>query len=200
MDEKQIVQLVAALREKGITFEKGLNNEQVKHIESVGTFQFPPDLREFLQYAVPISYTLQRWDGETTVYDHFPNWHHEPEAILQHHKNQIFDSFCFDVEHNQFWMKEWEIRPEKLKDAFEIVKLALEKAPPLIPLCGHRYLPAYPVMAGNPVLSMVQAIDTIYYGYNLENYFQNEFLRSGELVYGSPSDYRQIPFWSEIVC
>lgn len=201
MDEQQIIQLVAALREKGIAFENGLSDEQVKHIESIGSFQFPPDLRAFLQYAVPVSYTwIRSWDGGTTIDDRFPNWHQAPQDIVQHHKQRILDVFRSDIEHNNFWLSDWGKQPENLEEAFKIVRAELEKAPRLIPLYGHRYLPAFPVVAGNPVLSMYQAIDTIYYGYNLEVYFQNEFLRTGDQqIYGQPSDYRQIPFWSEIV-
>ena len=77
-----------------------------------------------------------------------------------------------------------------------IVRDAVAKAPKLIPLMGHRYLPAEPCEAGNPVLSVYQA-DIIYYGADLDAYFNIE-LRLGEPKrYGDGA--RRIRFWSDLV-
>jgi hypothetical protein len=47
------------------------------------------------------------------------------------------------------------------------------EAPKLIPLLGHRYLPADPCEAGNPVFSVYQS-DVIYYGANLQDWMRWE--------------------------
>jgi hypothetical protein len=46
--------------------------------------------------------------------------------------------------------------------------------PTLIPIYAHRYLPAQPVLAGNPVFSVYQT-DIMHYGNDLASYFAHEF-------------------------
>ncbi|MFX8441345.1 hypothetical protein ABTL81_20405, partial [Acinetobacter baumannii] len=79
----------------------------------------------------------------------------------------------FDVENNAFWLAEWGSRPTETIARREIVQAAVAAAPTLIPLIGHRFLPSEPNEAGNPVFSVYQT-DIIYYGANLEHYFNNE--------------------------
>src|SRR2546421_12678344 len=83
-----------------------------------------------------------------------------------------------------------------LDEAFQIARQAVAKAPVLIPICSHRFLPAEPCEAGNPVFSIHQT-DIIYYGSDLLDYLQNEFSyyfqRSQYHLSGKP---RAIRFWS----
>lgn len=200
MDEKIIIELVSALKEQGVIFERGLSEAQIQQIEEIGNFQFPPDLRAFLNYAVPINHNKISADGEIIEGGYFPNWHDDPQAILFGSREWVEGAFRFDIEHNQFWLAEWGAQPENLEARYNIAIHALEQAPFLIPIYAHRFLPARPVLAGNPVLSMWQAVDTIYYGYHLENYLRNEFLRpSDQHEWGQASDYREIEFWDTIV-
>ncbi len=74
------------------------------------------------------------------------------------------------------------------------MQAAVAAAPTLIPLIGHRFLPSEPNEAGNPVFSVYQT-DIIYYGANLEHYFNNEFRGWSASEDGA---YRQIPFWSDL--
>lgn len=105
---------------------------------------------------------------------------------------------CFDIEHNTFWLKEWGAKPASLDAAFEIARHAVARAPLLIPICGHRYIPANPPEAGNPVFSVYQT-DIIYYGAELIDYLQNEygfhFGRPHHLITKSP---RFIEFWTRV--
>jgi hypothetical protein len=73
---------------------------------------------------------------------------------------------AFDIENNGFWNQEWGEKPSGLEVALATAKRCFAAAPKLIPLYSHRYLPAEPVSAGNPVLSVYQA-DIIYYGRDL---------------------------------
>ena len=103
---------------------------------------------------------------------------------------------CFDIEHNTFWLEEWGQKPDDLKAAFEVARHVFLQAPTLIPICSHRYIPATPHEAGNPVFSVYQT-DIIYYGTDLLDYLQNEFKyyfgRKEYTINGQP---REIPFWS----
>jgi hypothetical protein len=73
------------------------------------------------------------------------------------------------------------------------VRKAVSNAPRLIPIIGHRFIPAEPAQSGNPVFSMF-GFDTIYYGADLREYFSNEL--SGTYQIGP---VRRIPFWSDLV-
>ena len=94
-----------------------------------------------------------------------------------------------------FWPAEWGERPASLDEAFAIAKTAVEQAPTLIPILGHRYLPDRPNEAGNPVFSVYQTV-IIYYGSNLADYLENEFGRS---EYALNGEIRHIEFWTWIV-
>jgi hypothetical protein len=97
----------------------------------------------------------------------------------------------FDVEYGEFWLPEWGKRPEELTEASKIAQLKITAAPKLIPILGHRYMPALPSGAGNPVFSVHQA-DIIYYGFDLEDYLRHEFNLPRE---DWPAQVKQIEFW-----
>ncbi|MGJ4915747.1 hypothetical protein ACQR10_25130 [Bradyrhizobium sp. HKCCYLRH2060] len=80
-------------------------------------------------------------------------------------------------------------REEKLRDI-------VSRAPKLIPLIAHRYLPEQPRESGNPVFS-IYGIDAIYYGANLNDYFEREFTSWGSKPW--PAQIKHIPFWSDLV-
>jgi len=105
-----------------------------------------------------------------------------------------FEGLLFDVETCFLWWPEWGERPASPDARAEVLRGVVAGAPKLIPLYSHRYLPAAPNKAGNPVFSIHQS-DIIYYGSDLENYFEREIVDPntplGETI-------RQIPFWSEL--
>jgi hypothetical protein len=104
----------------------------------------------------------------------FPAWRELDNPKLSESFSWPFEGMCFDIEHNIFWPNEWGERPPDLQLAFEVARGHIARAPVLIPIRGHRYLPATPCIAGNPVFSVYQA-DIIIYGVDLENYLHNEF-------------------------
>jgi hypothetical protein len=128
----------------------------------------------------------------------FPNWREDPAAIIANAREWVLGAFLDDVEDNGFWMDAWGAQPSDVDEALAVAEQHVAAAPLLLPVYAHRFLPAEPNLAGNPVFSVWQATDTIYYGYNLQNYLRNEFL-SGEPDLGTPQDHRAIRFWSEIV-
>ena len=89
---------------------------------------------------------------------------------------------------------------EALVDAFAVATAHLEQAPKLIPLCGHRYIPAEPCEAGNPVFSIYQT-DIICYGADLWQYLSNEYMQflRGPDAHFYVSSSKEIPFWSWLV-
>jgi hypothetical protein len=96
-------------------------------------------------------------------------------------------------------LEEWGPKPSTNEAAFAVARMKIDEAPKLIPICGHRYIPAEPSLAGNPVLSVHQT-DIIYYGADLGNYLENEFYYYFETPeYFLKEPIRRIEFWSHLV-
>ena len=128
-----------------------------------------------------------------------PTWRHGDPAEIQKQIDWPVEGICFDVEHNSFRVEEWGPRPTDIEDAKATARAQVARAPKLIPLYSHRYVPSEPPREGNPVLSVHQT-DIIYYGENLEDYIQNEFWTSFGRSEPRPSkDVRTIRFWSSLV-
>jgi hypothetical protein len=172
------------LQHRGVTLAAGLTAEELRRVEEIHRFHFPPDLRSILSCVLPIGLR-------------FPNWRTLESSELLNQLAWPFEGIAFDIENNVFWWKPWGARPEALSEAIAVAKAAVDRAPRLIPIYGHRYLPANPEIAGNPVFSVYQT-DIIYYGVDLRRYFACEFGRidHAEAVRGEP---RHIPFWTDLV-
>jgi hypothetical protein len=192
--QDELPELINQLKASGVEFDAGLSDAEVTDIEQTCNFQFPPDLKMFLQLGMPL-----RWRYKDRVDDRFPNWREDPLSIMNRSQEDIIGAFHFDIQHSNFWMERWGNRPTELEEAFAVVDRFFETVPILIPIYIHRLIPAQPQLTGNPVFSVWQAIDTIYYGYNLQNYLAREFVRGQFENWGQASDYRYIPFWSDLV-
>ena len=105
------------------------------------------------------------------------------------------EGLLFDVENDSLWWPAWGERPARADDRAEVLRDVVAQAPKLIPLISHRYLPADPHEAGNPVFSVYQS-DIIYYGANLTDYFEREFMGLHRPL---PRPIKRIQFWSEFV-
>jgi hypothetical protein len=174
--------MVTRLGEHGIAFDPGLSDAEVTAAESRFGFRFPPDLRAFLQTALP------RGSG-------FPDWRSGDEAALRDWLDVPLRGVIFDIEHNGFWLPEWGARPQSVADAMRVAEQLVAAAPRLIPVYMHRMMPDEPHLPGNPVFSVHQT-DIIVYGANLQDYLAHEFLKTEE---GDDwADYREtrpIRFW-----
>lgn len=161
-----------------IDFAPGLSGLEVLGIEARYGFRFPPDLRDFLQTALPRG-------------RRFPDWRNGDEARFRAWFDLPREGVVFDVRQG-FWLPEWGERPHDEREAIGQVEALIAAAPKLIPVYAHRMMPADPHLAGNPVFSVHQA-DIIHYGRDLEAYLNHEFLGAD---YGaSCTDCRTIAFW-----
>jgi hypothetical protein len=170
----------------GVLFDSGLTLDEFSAIEREYGFCFPPDLREFLGYALPVS---KGW----------LDWRRESRPEIMKRLDWPFESMCFDIEHNAFWLDSWGKKPTVLADAYSIAREAIKAAPRLIPVCSHRFLPDSPCEPGNPVFSVYQT-DIICYGSDLFDYLCNEFsYYFGRTNYAFDGRARHIKFWSDLV-
>jgi hypothetical protein len=140
---------------------------------------FPPDLMALLIDRRPL-------DG----YD----W--SDEIAIRRALEWPFKGLLFDVEHNALWWPEWGEKPAALDGRKEVLRSVVSRAPQLIPLIGHRYLPEEPHEEGNPVFSVYQS-DVIYYGANIADYFEREF--TGGDYRPQLNQLKHIRFWSDLV-
>ncbi len=175
----------AVLEQAGIVFEEGLSCEEICQIEVDYAFNFPPDLKELLMFALPVS-------------QQFLNWRSTSRDQIIDRLSSPYEGIFFDIEHNGFWLEAWGIQPSSLFDALQQAKKAVKAAPTLIPIFGHRYIPDYPCKAGNPIFSVHQT-DIIYYGTDLFNYVENEFFQHfGRAGHKLEGEIRKIDFWSDL--
>ena len=106
-----------------------------------------------------------------------------------------YAGLVFDVEHAGLWWPESGDRRGEARDRADILRKVVDDAPRLVPLVGHRYIPAAPSEPGNPVFSIHQS-DILYYGANLADYIERAFgNRRGPV--GQPTI--RVRFWCDLV-
>jgi hypothetical protein len=157
----------------------GYRREELERAQERFGLHFPPDL-------VTLLLDRRLLDGH--------DWN-DPVAIRKMLAWPL-EGLLFDVEQNELWLPEWGVRPGRVAERSEIVSSAVAKAPKLIPIYSHRFLPAEPNEAGNPVLSVYQS-DIIYYGADLRDYLVREF--GGQRSRRPLGKVRRIRFWSDII-
>jgi len=185
------------LIKKGITIEEGLSDEEFEKIENFYSIKFPISLRTLFKSFLPIG-------------SGFYNWRDFSEENVTYIKNKLnwpLEGMLFDVVHNGFWKKCFGPKTNDINENQDIVinyikNSSNEIVPKLIPICGHRYVPCYPDVMNMPVISVYQT-DIIYYGFDLEDYFENEFGAIDKCKNQADINYKKeevnIPFWTEII-
>jgi hypothetical protein len=189
MMKEQAEFIIKALTRKSIHFESGLADDEVLQIEGKFNLTFPPDLKLFLQSALPTSESFVNWRLGLKSQE-------EADKIMSR-LDWPLEGMLFDIESNNFWVESWGAKPNNLDEKNLIAKQYYKTYPKLIPIYSHRYIPSRPSESYNPVFSVYQ-MDIIYYGYNLVTYLANEFhfaLPKGIERLKQPK--KKIEFWSE---
>jgi len=158
----ELVELaVDSLRSVGVELREGMSESQLAETERKFGFTFSPDHREFLSLVTPVG---EGWW----------NWRVDSEPSLRAQLEWPIEGSLYDVEHNGFWLTAWGEVPEDRESALAVAEREIRAWPALIPIWGHRFMPAAPLGRGAPVFSVFQT-DVIYYGDNLLDYFHREF-------------------------
>lgn len=163
----------------GLTWTRGYSAAELDRAQARFGLIFPVDLVDLLRDRRPV-------DG--------PDWN--DEAAVRPLLAWPFEGLLFDVEEAGLWWPEWGDRPNRAEERAEILRGVVGRAPQLIPIFGHRYLPASPNQVGNPVFSVYQS-DVIHYGADLDDYIDREETGWAERPW--PKTLREIEFWSELV-
>lgn len=155
--------------------EPGLTDDELSRIEAALGFEFADDHRAFLAAGMPMG---AGW----------PNWRAGVRSLRPLVQLPV-EGILHAVEWNDFWPNTWGSRPARTKDALRSANYHLDRAPRLIPVRGHHYLPAGHGSTGRPVLSVIRT-DVTVAGATLADYL------SGEDGAGEPAF---VEFWSDLI-
>lgn len=173
------------LKEQKIEFENGLTVDEMTQIEKIYEIKFPVCLREFLMMGLPVS-------------KRFYNWRNMETKNVEYIR-QIIDQpirYINDMPEEVYWCDDWGKETDDEKYLKEEVRKRLSKAPKLLPIFSHRYMPM--ILEKNPPIISVHGVDIIYFGKDLEDYFEVEFGDKSQ----SEIDFdkiKPIQFWSDII-
>jgi hypothetical protein len=173
----------------------GLTGAELARIERDCEFEFADDHRAFLAAGLPLN---ARPEEGRAGRPPWPDWRDGGPCDLRQRLRWPIDGVLFDVENNAVWHPAWGQRPADISEALNTARRHLARAPKMIPVYEHRYLPAGRGTSGHPVLSMYQT-DIIIYGTDLENYITNEFTGSGALIREDWSPPPMVRFWSDFL-
>jgi hypothetical protein len=173
----------------------GLTGIELARIERDYNLEFAADHRAFLAAGLPLNTAPQA--GQTWRKP-WPDWRDGNPDDLLRRLNWPIEGVLFDVENNAFWPPTWGQRPAGTSEALQTARQHLSQAPKMIPICGHRYLPAGHGTYGHPVLSIYQT-DIIIYGTDLADYITNDFSGSGRFISQDWTPPPMVPFWSEFL-
>ncbi|BAM92587.1 hypothetical protein S58_66200 [Bradyrhizobium oligotrophicum S58] len=162
-----------------VRWTKGYTRSELDRAQRRFGLVFPPDLIALLTRRRPV-------DGH--------DW--TDERAIRRALEWPFESLHHAVETGQLWWSEWGRLPSTARARADALPDIVSRAPKLIPLIAHRYLPEQPHESGNPVFS-IYGVDAIYYGANLNDYFEREF--TGWSSKPWPAQVKHIPFWSDLV-
>ena len=160
--------MIERLKKSGLRFDRGLSDTEIKEIETTFGFRFPKEIADFLSNAYPVG---------GYFFDYRDLSQKNIAEFFDFQKN-IKESFEFDISNNadslQAMLKELLGEFIDIEDFKKAVMRSLESSSKLIPFYAHRCF--FDGMDNMPIISFWQAVDTIIYGYDFENYLEAEFL------------------------
>ncbi|WP_344646968.1 hypothetical protein [Cryptosporangium japonicum] len=179
--------------------DPGLSDTEFARIEHEFGFQFADDHRAFLGAGLPVnSRPRPRQPGVIYTYaEPWPDWRAAIREPLRERLAWPSEGVLFDVENNGFWFDGWGSRPGDTASALAIAARMLAQVPRMVPIYGHRYLPAGRGTFGHPVLSMWQT-DIIHYGMNIADYIDREFGR-GQTAEVPWEPQATVEFWTDLI-
>ena len=176
------ISMIEKLKKVGIEFSHGLSDREIEEIEAAFAFRFPKEIASFLSCAYPISEGF--FDYRDT----------SPQNMRSFHDFQknIEDTVLFDIEHCAGLLRpmlEPLLGSIADREEFQAAVLAsVRRSTRLVPFYAHRCF--FDGMDGMPIVSFCQAVDTIIYGYDLEDYLEAEFLTAtNDIVSEELSDH-----------
>lgn len=173
----------------------GLTSTEFARIERDYEFEFADDHRAFLAAGLPLNAPGAK---DRAGRGPWPDWRDGDPGDLQKQLRWPVEGALFDVENNALWHPTWGQRPADTSKALSTARRHLTRAPKMIPVYAHRYLPAGRGTCGHPVLSIYQT-DIIVYGTDLADYIHNEFSGAGRSISPDWIPPPMVSFWSDFL-
>ncbi len=180
-------EIVLKLKSKGVLFDEGMTLSEIDTAEGIYSISFPVEVKRLYSVGLPVSKGFYNWRDKSK----------ENVQQIEDALNRPIQGLIFDLETNGFWCDDWGKRPTDIRDAQSILLERYNKAPRMVPIYAHRYMPFVPNAMELPVFSIMQS-DIIHYGANLISYLEIEF---GFMQYGDmeQANFRHIDFWSDLL-
>uniref|UniRef100_A0A7N0TDP7 Uncharacterized protein n=1 Tax=Kalanchoe fedtschenkoi TaxID=63787 RepID=A0A7N0TDP7_KALFE len=136
----------------------GPSDAEFAKLEAEFAFLFPPDLRAILSSGLPAGPGFPDWRGKSGL-----------KAAL----DLPIAAASFQIVKNGLWSKL--LAPAEPDKALRAAKAALKRAPRLVSVFNHCYIPCNPPLAGNPIFFVDE--DKIFCcGFDLFDFFEREAL------------------------
>ncbi|KAJ8770811.1 hypothetical protein K2173_021458 [Erythroxylum novogranatense] len=149
------------LRSSGVQVQHGLSDAEFARAEAEFGFAFPPDLRAVLSAGLPVGAG-------------FPDWRSSGARLhLRASLDLPIAAISFQIARKALWSKSWGLRPSDPEKALRVARNALKRAPLLIPIFNHCYIPCNPSLAGNPIF-FVDENRIFCCGLDLSDFFDRE--------------------------
>lgn len=156
--------VITHLKNSGIRVQPGLSDAEFARAEAEFGFVFPPDLRAILSAGLPLGPGFPDWRATGSARFHLRASLDLPIAAI-----------TFQIARNALWSKSWGPRPSDPEKALRVARNALKRAPLLIPIFNHCYIPCNPTLAGNPIF-YVDENRIFCCGLDLSDFFERESL------------------------
>jgi hypothetical protein len=179
---------ITKIRKTDTPVVDGLSQDEIDQIESLLGAVIPPDLKTLFRVGMPVS-------NNNNNPELFPDWHNNFPKLIKDMQTDVERAFTHDIEKCGYWHSSFGKKPSSIGEAKKQAIKVIRSWPPLIRVYGHRFMPTSPSGAGNPVLSVWQATDSIYYGNDLADYLRHEFEIT--LPIKIPESPRDVPFWGD---
>lgn len=193
---------LARLDGRKCRIEPGLTDAEFARVEADFGFEFADDHRAFLAAGLPLTIPADDPPGVIRTHrDPWPDWRAGDPEALRERLSWPVEGVLFDVENNAYWHESWGDRPQEPRQALDVARRHLAEAPKLVPIYGHRFLPAGRGSHGHLVLSVWQT-DIICYGADLADYIGREFEPVDAHGPTATRDLPPIPiveFWRDLV-
>lgn len=177
-------ELLSALHSRDIKFDLGLTEPELKKIKQEYNIEFPSELKEFYKTVLPIS-------------EGFYNWRDLGVENIRYMKDAIDrpTKGIYELAAEIDWCEDWGLEPNGIEKV-NAIRTMLRKAPLLIPIFSHRYMPM--LNSENVPILSIHGTDVIYYGENLSTYLKIEF---GKTSHSDIAFHKieHVPFWSDLL-
>ncbi|GAV73679.1 hypothetical protein CFOL_v3_17162 [Cephalotus follicularis] len=155
--------VITHLRNSHVQVQQGLSDAEFARAEAEFGFTFPPDLRAVLSAGLPVGVG-------------FPDWRAAGSRLhLRASLDLPIAAISFQIARNTLWSKSWGPRPSDPEKALRVARNALKRAPLLIPIFNHCYIPCNPSLAGNPIF-FIDENRVFCCGLDLSDFFERESL------------------------